>query len=433
MDVPIWETTAPSGPQFQSLDQDITTDIAVVGGGFTGLSAVLDLAKNKANVALFETDEIGSGASGRNNGQVIPTLKKEDPKALLKRYGPVHGPRVITSVRDSANLVFSLIKQHDIDCEVNQGGWIQPALTSNQLETVKRRAESWEQQDANVELLDRQQTADALGSDFYIGSWRANEGGSIQPLAYARGLAQAALDHGARIFSRSAVTLIERTSDSWKLGVGKHIVKSQRIILATAVNTHILAPELAGQIIPATFYQLATRPLSPDINEKVLPDCASMSDLQGDIYFFRKDAAGRLVTGGTFIFSRNWQRRIVNLVKRRLDHVFPHIEHFETEAQWSGQVAMTIDAFPRISELGPGFFGWVGCNSRGIALSTLIGIQLAKLVTDAPPQDQPFPLESFLKVPLRSFAGVGIAAVLIGARTKDSIGRLRTKWVKYNK
>jgi glycine/D-amino acid oxidase-like deaminating enzyme len=328
-------------------------------------------------------------------------------------------------VGKSADKLFSLVRDYGIDCEANQRGWIQPAVSQKQLERVRRCAESWSTQGANVEILGAKATAAALGSDFYRGGWRAVDGGSVQPLALARGLAMAAISEGARVCERSPVSAIDKVAEGWRLKIGQHSVIAEKVILATAADTAGLAPELSNQIVTAYFYQLATEPLEK--GPALLPGCGAMSDAQGDLYFFRKDAAQRLITGGTFIVTRNWKRRLRSQVQQRLDHVFPDLGEWRIETQWSGYVAMTYDFFPRLAELGQNCFGWIGCNGRGVALSVSMGEQLAQLVAGQRHEDLSFPIETHAALPFRKLAPVGVAASLMSLRTSDCLQRLQNR------
>ena len=420
---PLWSMTAPSGPDCAPLGQDVTADVAVVGGGFGGLSAALHAAKAGHDTVLLESGAIGSGASGRTNGQVIPVLKKESPAALIKRYGEERGPAVVRLIRDSAETLFSLVRDYAIDCEANQQGWLQPAVSPKQLDRVTRCAEAWAEQGARVDILDRGETADALGSTFYRGGWRARDGGSVQPLGLSRGLARAAIDEGARIYEHTPADAVRQSPSGWRIAVGDHSVTARCVLLATAADTAGLAPDLSRQVVPACFYQVATRPL--ENAAALLPGCGAMSDAQGDLYFFRKDAAGRLVTGGTFVVSRNWQRRLPAQIQRRLDHVFPDLGDWQAETRWSGRVAMTDDFFPRLAQLGDDFYGWIGCNGRGVALSVSMGRLLAELAAGAEHASLSLPLERPAAFPLRELAPVGVGAALISMRASDQVNRFQ--------
>src|SRR5262249_35975134 len=151
-------------------DGDARTDVAIVGAGFTGLSTALHLRAAGVDCTVLESAEVGWGASGRNNGQVIPNLSRADPAVIVKRYGAA-GERLVALLRDSADILFDLVRAHAIDCDAEQTGWVQPAHLPDRLKISERRVEQWSKVGARVELLDRAQVSALVGSDVYHGGF----------------------------------------------------------------------------------------------------------------------------------------------------------------------------------------------------------------------------------------------------------------------
>ncbi|HZD26729.1 MAG TPA: FAD-dependent oxidoreductase, partial [Alphaproteobacteria bacterium] len=205
----LWQATAVPAPDCPPLAGERRIDVAVIGGGFTGLSAALHLAEAGAKVAVLEAREPGWGASGRNGGMVIPGLK-EDPDDLVARHGPEAGEAMVRASAATADLVFGLIERHSIDCDARRAGWIQPAHTAAALPALRRRYEQWAGRGADVAWLSREEIAARLGSDRYHGGWIDRRGGGLQPLSYARGLARAAQAAGAAVHGQSPVTALGR-------------------------------------------------------------------------------------------------------------------------------------------------------------------------------------------------------------------------------
>ncbi len=230
----LWAASAPPAPATQALPEgEHRCELLVVGGGFSGLTAALAGARRGADTVLLEAAEIGWGASGRNNGQVIPTLTRADPDILVREFGTEHGEALVGLLRDSANVVFELIRELRIDCEAVQNGWVQPAHRASRLALSRSRHDQWQKRGAPVEMLSREQVAAITGSDFWHGGWQNRSGGHINPLAFARGLAGAALASGVRVHTRSPVTGLERRGDDWLARVGQSTIKARRVILAT--------------------------------------------------------------------------------------------------------------------------------------------------------------------------------------------------------
>src|SRR5436189_4595773 len=210
----LWAAVTPSGPELPELTGTQQADVIVIGGGFTGLSTALHLRKSGVDVAIIEAAEPGWGASGRNNGQVIPTLSRPDPEDIIARHGAA-GERLVALLRDSASVLFELARRYQIQAEQEQTGWVQPVHSRGRIKIAERRVRQWSKFGAAVELLSREQTRQMLGSDAWYGGFWNRTGGHINPLALSRGLARVVLDRGGRIYARSPALSVERRNDRW--------------------------------------------------------------------------------------------------------------------------------------------------------------------------------------------------------------------------
>src|SRR3954452_13095353 len=205
----LWAAATPAGPDLPELIGTAEADVIVIGGGFTGLSTALHLREAGVDVAIVEAMEPGWGASGRNNGQVIPTLSRPDPDDIVARHGAV-GERFVGMLRDSAATLFDVARRYRIEAEQEQAGWVQPVHSPGRIRIAERRVRQWSKFGAAVELLSREETARMLGSDAWFGGFWNRTGGHINPLALARGLARAVLERGGRLYARSPALGFER-------------------------------------------------------------------------------------------------------------------------------------------------------------------------------------------------------------------------------
>jgi len=385
----LWAATAPAGPALPTLEGDQLADVVIIGAGFTGLSAAIHLRQMGVGATILEAAEPGWGASGRNNGQVIPTLSGHDPSAMLKRHGEA-GERFNALLRDSAAYLFDVVRKYDIRAEAEQTGWVQPVHSPGRLKLAEKRVKEWSALGAPVELLDRSAVAQMLGSSAWFGGFWNRTGGHINPLALTRGLAGVASGLGAAIYARSPAVSMAYGNGRWTVKTTNGSVTARALVLATNAYTGEfatqLAPDIAREVIPVLSWQMATKPISDNIAKTVIPGRQAVSDTHRELYFARWDARNRLVTGGAATFPGPAGASLRKPVAERLQRLWPQLGDVTFDFVWSGYVGMTPDSllhpevpgFPRIHQLGPNGFAWVGCNGRGVALSISLGRELAR-------------------------------------------------------
>jgi glycine/D-amino acid oxidase-like deaminating enzyme len=383
----LWAAVTPPGPDLPSLAGNVTADVVVIGAGFTGLSTALHLREAGVDVAIVEAVEPGWGASGRNNGQVIPTLSRPDPDDIVARHGAA-GERFVALLRDSSSVLFDVTRRYQIEAEQEQSGWVQPVHSPGRLKIAERRVRQWSKFGAAVELLSREETRQMLGSDAWFGGFWNRTGGHINPLALSRGLARVVLARGGRIFARSPAIDFARQNDRWVVRTAQGQISGSALILATNAYTGefsaSLAPDIAHEVMPVLSWQMATQPLPESARKTIIPGRQAMSDTHGELYFARYDARHRLVTGGAVIGPGNRTERLKVRVAKRLQRLWPQIGEVRFDHVWNGYVGMTTDFLPRIHRLGPDAFGWTGCNGRAVALSIALGDELSKAVRGRP-------------------------------------------------
>ena len=390
----LWSAATPLGPVLPELVGTGEADVIVIGAGFTGLSTALHLREAGVDVAIVEAMEPGWGASGRNNGQVIPTLSRPDPDDIVAKYGAA-GERFVGLLRDSAATLFDVARRYQLQAEQEQTGWIQPVHSPGRIRIAERRVRQWSKLGAPVELLSRDETRQMLGSDAWFGGFWNRSGGHINPLALSRGLARAVLGRGGRIYARSPAISFKRHNDRWVVTTKKGQINGRALIVATNAYTgefsKSLMPAMAHEVMPVLSWQMATQPLPDTVKQTIIPGRQAMSDTHGELYFARYDARHRLVTGGAVIGPGDKAERLKVIVAERLRRLWPQIGRVEFDYVWNGYVGMTTDFLPRIHRLGPHAYGWTGCNGRAVALSIALGVELSKAVRGVPEKDLALP------------------------------------------
>ena len=259
----LWEASAPAAPDTRALTGSVAVDVAVIGGGFIGSSAALHLAQGGASVAVLEAHDIGFGASGRNVGLVNAGMWVM-PAELVNQLGPVLGNRLLDALGDGPSLVFDLIAQHDIDCEAVRTGTLHCAVGRRGADEVAERCRQWLERSAPVDVLSAEQTARLTGTRAYSAALLDRRAGTVQPLAYVRGLAGAALRKGADFYTQTRVTIAERVADSWRLTAASGAeLTAKWVIVATDVYTGANGPwpRVGTQQIFLPYFNVATAPL----------------------------------------------------------------------------------------------------------------------------------------------------------------------------
>ncbi len=372
----LWETTSPPAPPTSPLTGQVKADVAVVGCGYTGLSAALRLAEAGARVVALEAVEIGFGGAGRNVGYVnagMWVMPSEIPKAL----GADYGERVLTLLGGGPAVVWETIDKYAIDCDPVRNGTLHCAVGRSGLADNEERARQWAERGAPVRALSAAETARRVGSDVYVGSLLDMRAGTIQPLAYARGLARAAIAAGAAIHTQSRVRAAERTGCSWTLRTDAGSLVADWVVVATEAYGGAPWPQGRREQILLPYFNFATSPLSADLQASILPGREGCWDTRKIMSYFRFDRAGRLVFGsvgalrGTGLaIHRAW-------AKRALKKIFPQIGAIEFEAQWYGMIGMTDNALPRFHRLAENVVTFCGYNGRGIGTGAVFGRVLA--------------------------------------------------------
>lgn len=414
----LWAATAPPPPDTPPLREHAKADVAIVGGGFAGLSTALHLAEDGASVRLVEAQEPGFGASGRNNGQVIPAYGRHNPDDVVRLFGEEVGERLNAHVGAAADVTFDLIRRHGIDCDAVQEGWIQPAHAPSRMPALRAKAEQWARRGADVEILDAAETERLSGSPVYHGAWVHRRGGNIQPLAYSRGLARAAIAAGASVHGHSPATGIDQAGSRWRVTTPEGSVEADQVVIATNAYTGALWPKLGQTVVPVRSFQIATAPLSHNLRQSVLPGGQGISDSRSQLWAFRYDRDGRLVTSGFPLIPAGARGGMERVARSRVTTVFPQVGDIGIDYVWEGRIAMTRDRLPRYHALAPGVHAIMGWSGRGIALATATGAAMARHIRTG--EVMPLPPAPVEPIPLHTLATPLARAMVLLYRWRDA-------------
>lgn len=422
-----WPIAAAPATAWPRLEQDILCDVAVVGAGILGLSTALSLAEQGVRVAVIEAQHAGAGASGRNGGLVVPSLPRVGPDDVLRLLGDTYGPRLVRLVADGAQTVFDLIGRHAMKCDASQSGWLNPAHANELTDGLKARVTSWQRAGARTQWLDADEARSRIGSQDFHGALYDPSGGHLNPFAYTQELARVAASAGAQIFCDTPITSITRRGGDHVLGTSSGTVVARTVIQCTnamPAGAPVLANSVARSFVPLTVFQLATGVVPASTRASLLRGNEALSDTRNNLFALRYTADGRIVTGGMAPLTQ-WQAepRLLGSLGRRMQRIFPQLGDVKFDYIWQGTAALTPDFLPRLFEIAPDWFAPLGCNGRGIAMSTSLGQRLGRYIIQRDTAVLPIPLSSAAPIRAHGFARYAPQLLLPVGMVQDSLRR----------
>ncbi|MEM8792177.1 MAG: FAD-binding oxidoreductase [Pseudomonadota bacterium] len=371
-----YAATAGPFPDHPVLGEDTSAEVCVIGGGFAGLSTALHLAGQGVDVMVLEANRIGWGASGRNGGQ-LGFGQRKGPEAYEKVIGKASARRV-WSLGNSANqLVRDLIREHQIECELVENGYldaaIRPAHARDFRDYPAFLADEYGHETARY--VEREEMAEMLGTTAYHGGIFDTRGAHLHPLKYALGLGRAAHAKGARIHERSRVTKVSLGLVETETGT----VRADHIVLAMNGYIDGLVPKAARRTIAINNFVAATEPLGETRAWQVIRDNIAVCDSKFVLNYFRLTPDHRLLWGGGESYGRRFPRDIPGLVRRAMLEIFPQLGDVPFTHAWGGTLAITAPRFPVFKEWEGRLWSISGWSGSGIHMATMGG----KAVADA--------------------------------------------------
>ena len=417
--ISLWDTMAEEAPPAKPRLMNLETDVAIVGGGFTGLSAALHLAERGVACHVLEANDIGFGGSGRNVGLVNPGSWLP-PQDVRRALGGERGEAFVALFGRAPSYVFSLIEQHQIRCDATRTGTIHVARSRAGLRELEDRHAEWRRLGAPVHLLSADHVARKTGTGAFLGGLLDERAGTINPMGYSRGLARAAQAAGAEIRTGTPVRSIARENGAWRLETGSGHVVAQSVVLATNAYTDNLWPGLARTYTMIHFFQIATEPLGARI-DGILPEGQGLWDTGKVMLSLRRDAAGRLIVGSMGMLIGGDRGLTRYWASKTLKRLFPGLGEVRWEEAWHGKIAMTPDHLPRIYNPEPGVYIPIGYNGRGITTGTVFGKAIAERLSGGADDDLPLPISPVRPVTTRRMAGFLYESAFKAYRLYDSI------------
>ncbi|NNJ18509.1 FAD-binding oxidoreductase [Pseudomonas putida CSV86] len=387
----LWEHITPPAAPASVLSTDAVADVCIIGGGITGLCAALHLLEQGKSVVVLEARDIGHGGSGRNVGLVNAGtwIRPDDVEATL---GLQQGSRLNKVLGEAPAEVFALIQRLGIDCQAHNDGTLHMAHNATGVADLQARHAQWTRRGADVELLTGARCEDYCGTRQISAALLDRRAGTINPMAYTRGLAEAVERLGGRIHTRSPVQGLQRNgSRGWQVKTAKAVVEAEKVVISTGAYTEGDWTDLQKHFFRGYYYQVASVPLHDAAADNVLKHGQGSWDTRTVLSSIRRDDQGRLLLGSLgrvdnkpSWFIRRWADRIQG-------HYFPELGKVEWEMHWTGCIDFTPDHLMRLFEPAPGIVAVTGYNGRGNTTGTVIGKAFARFLMQDDPAALPIP------------------------------------------
>jgi glycine/D-amino acid oxidase-like deaminating enzyme len=406
--VSLWQDMAVEPARATGIRDGARYDVAIVGGGYTGLSTALHCVEKGLSACVLEAHEIGFGGSGRNVGLVNAGLWLP-PAKLRAALGPDYGPRLLRLLGEAPRTVFDLIERHQIRCAPTRTGTLHAAHAASGLRDLRARHADWARLEAPVSLLDAEEMRRLTGSDAFPGGLLDKRAGTVNPAAYARGLARAAAGAGAEIATGVRVTRLDRDDGGWSVVSNEGRLKAAHVVLGTNAYSDTLWPGLDRLYTIIRFFQIATDPIDAP---HILPERQGLWTTAPIMTALRRDAEGRLILGSMGRLHGTTERGLTRRwAARQLQKLYPSLGPVRFASAWDGAIAMTPDHLPRIHRLAPGLWTPIAYNGRGITTGTIFGQAMADLLAGMDPDDLPLPVTDPRTVPRARLAARAYDAV----------------------
>jgi glycine/D-amino acid oxidase-like deaminating enzyme len=380
---PLWHAQMPELPSYRNRELPEAADVVVVGGGYTGVSAARQLAKQGARVTLLEAHQLGFGASTRNGGIVHPGYTW-GPAELVQRYGEETGRALFRETLDGYRFLKELILDEAIDAEFIERGHLELAYAPAHVAELEAAQRGLEEAGVECSFVPRDRLHEEIGSHAYFGALAFEGSGGLHPGRYFAGLAVAAARAGVDLHEGVRALAVRAQRDG-RLAVetDRGSVLARDVVVGTNGYTDGFVPALRRRIIPIGSYIIATEPLPETLVREISPKGRVFFDTKNFLYYWRLTADRRLVFGGRASFIPTSVERTARILHRGMLEVHPQLRGVRIEHAWGGNVGFTFDRMPHVGRLG-GVTYAMGCCGTGVAMLTYLGARVAEWLGGGP-------------------------------------------------
>lgn len=391
-------------------------DVAVIGGGYTGLSAARTLAKRGVKVTVLEAETIGWGASSRNGGMVLTGLKL-GMQTVIKRYGREAAKRLFRCSLDSIALVEQIVREENIDCGFARTGHLLAANKPGHFDALKDEVEFTAKEfNHTVRLVSSKEMRDEIGSGIYHGALVDEVSGGLNPAQYVTGLARAAEKAGAVLHARARVNNLQRRGARFHIQTERGSLKAESVLVGTSGYTGSVTKKLQKKIIPIGSFIIATERLPEKLANELSPKNRMIFDSMHYLNYFRL-WDNRLIFGGRAAFfpeTANTIRRSAEILRREMVQVYPQLKNVNVEYVWGGTLDFAFDMMTHVGEVD-GMYYSLGYAGHGVAMATYLGDTVAEAMLAGTIKEHPFAQFDFPGAPLGLYNGSPWFLPLAGA------------------
>lgn len=393
-----YAASANPTPSRAVLSESITTQVCVIGAGYTGLSTALFLAEAGFKVVVLEAATVGWGASGRNGGQIVNSYSRD--LDVVARQTSVDAAKLLGQMAfEGGRIIRDRVKQYGIQCDLQDGG-IYAAITPRQIKELQHQKQLWESHGYDqLELLDKKAIQQQVNTERYIGGTLDHGGGHIHPLNLALGEAAAFESLGGVIYEHSAVLDIQQGQPAVVKAAGGSVTADWVVVAGNAYLGQLL-PQLAAKSMPCGTQVLATEPLGEERAKSLLPNNLCVEDCNYLLDYYRLSADHRLIYGGGVVYGARDPADIERLIRPKMLKTFPQLADVKVEYTWTGNFLMTLSRLPQVGRIGQNILYSQGCSGHGVTFTHVAGKSLALAI-----QGQNECFDAFASLPHYPFPG----------------------------
>jgi glycine/D-amino acid oxidase-like deaminating enzyme len=418
-----WEAYHPTAQD--PVDLPAKVRVAIVGGGYGGLSTALEAAKQGVDAVVLEAAELGFGASTRNGGGVSGGVnigksfsgKSLDPESDRARA-------VLMDGSDAFALIERLITEEGMACHWDKAGRFVGAWTpAHYAAQAKKIALLNEVAKSDAYMIPRERQREEMASDYYYGGMVVERSANLHPALYYKGLLDACRARGVPVCARAGVEKITERNGGWEVRTSRGTVQADEVVIATNGYTGDITPELKRRVVPLASHIIATEELPEDLAKSLIPKRRSLADTRRVLCYYKMSPDGRrMIFGGRARFTPVTPQQSAPILHRFMTDRFPQLKDAKITHAWTGNVAFTLDALPHMGQQNRMHY-LLGCNGSGVAMMTYLGWQTARKIAGVANQPSAFDTEDFPDHPLYSGNPWFLPAIGGWYRFRDNLDR----------